>query len=116
MRTISEKEQELKEREKKLRFQLDKSEEKLRNTAKNVAKIALLSGLLTLFGYWIYRSFFQLGPAEKEKKKKARRKKSVLPGLGKLSELISPYLTRFLKETVLELEEEKEGTKKKSKQ
>ncbi|MEM0938625.1 MAG: hypothetical protein AAGI25_02415 [Bacteroidota bacterium] len=115
MRTISEKKQELKEREEELRFQLDKSEEKLRNTAKSVAKIALLSGLLTLLGYWIYRLFFHHRSAEEEKKKKEKRKKSVFPRLGKLSEVIAPYLIRFFKEVVLELDKEKEDTKKKSK-
>ncbi len=104
MRKIEKKAEQLKAREKEVRLQLDKSEEKLKKSTKRVGLIALVSGLVALLIYWIYKSIF-MSPSSKEIK--ATEKKVVAKGsiLKNLMKLITPYLIEFLT-NLLELKKE----------
>ena len=99
-KTIEQKSKELKSREERVMLELNHNGDDLKTKAIQVGKIALISGLVVLAGYWTYKAFFtddQGGEVVKKKKKKKNKKIASGLGLGtRLSALATPYITNFL--------------------
>lgn len=104
-KTIKERSRDLKERETRLKLQLEDSEGELKNTAKSVGKIALVSGLVALLGYVVYSIFFAEEEDEEEEKPKKKKKKKRNSSLsGTLLAYGMPYITKMVDE-LLEIED-----------
>jgi precorrin-3B methylase len=108
-KTLKERRQELNRRESALRRELDFSSDSFKEKAKQVGKIALVSGGVALVGYWIYKAFFQEEDDEKPSKKTKKRKKAVKGVSSRLAEIALPYIGKMLS-SVFEMNER---TKKK---
>lgn len=104
--TIKEREKELQNREAELKIRLKKSKDGLRSRLRSAGLIALVSGLVALVGYWIFRSFFS-EDEPKTKKEATKSSNSFLRGLGGI---LTPYITNLLKE-LLESEDQPKETK-----
>jgi len=98
-KSIEQRSNELKALEKKVRLDLEQSEEKLRKKTSRTLKIALVSGAISLIAYWAYKAFFNEPTPKKEKKKS---KKSVT---SRLSQLATSYLADYFSK-VLGIENE----------
>ncbi|MEM7297246.1 MAG: hypothetical protein AAF391_03155 [Bacteroidota bacterium] len=103
-KTLKRRTKELDEREKKLKIQLETSGDEMKEKAKTVGKVALISGLVALIGYWGYNAFFSDDEDEeyvkpKKKKKKSKRSNDMWT---RLSGYVTPYIVNFLDE-LLEL-------------
>jgi len=95
-RTIKKRAEELSEKEERLKLALEDNEHKLKGKAKSVGKIALVTGLITLVGYWVYSSFFHKETAVEEKV-------SAPPSstfTSRIGALLIPFVTSFLEELI----------------
>lgn len=82
----------LKEREKQLRLALEDGGDELTKKLKTVGKIALISGLVALVGFWIYKAFFS------EQKEAEEPKKGRSNFANRISVLATPYIVKFFKD------------------
>lgn len=106
-KTIKQRTQELKDREAKLKLQLEGNEDELKSKAKTVGKIALVSGLVALAGYLLFQVFFA-DDEDEEKPKKKKNKKHKSDGItGRISAFAMPYVIEFL-DNLLEIKDLKE--------
>ena len=99
-KTIDQRVKELKSKEERLKLALSDNGDDLKEKAKRVGKIALVSGLVALAGYLIYKAFFEEEEEDKPSgKKKKRHKPSHQSSYGltqRLSAYAMPYITKFL--------------------
>ncbi|MFK7951937.1 MAG: hypothetical protein AB8B73_03755 [Ekhidna sp.] len=105
-KTIKEKREQLAAREQELKKELDLNSEGLREKAKQVGKIALVSGGVALLGFWIYKAFFEDEDTENVSKKSIKRKKAMKGVSTKLTDLAMPYIGKVL-ESVFSNDDEK---------
>lgn len=105
-KTIKEKREQLAAREQELKKELDLNSEGLREKAKQVGKIALVSGGVALLGFWIYKAFFEDEDTENVSKKSKKRKKAMKGVSTKLTDLAMPYIGKVL-ESVFSNDDEK---------
>ncbi|WP_424962163.1 hypothetical protein [Ekhidna sp.] len=102
----------LSEREEKIKRQLDSDSDEMKDKAIRVGKIALVIGLVTLVGYWLFNVFADEDEEVEEKpKKKKKKRKSSDSTTSRITALLLPYLNRFL-DGVLDDEEENKKEKK----
>lgn len=105
-KTIKQRTQGLKDREAKLKLQLEGSEDQLKSKAKTVGKIVLVSGLVALAGYFLFQVFFAEDEDEEKPKKKKKNHKS--DGITRrISAFAMPYVIEFL-DNLLEIKDLKE--------
>lgn len=95
-KTIKEKRKELAAREQQLKEELDLNSEGLKEKAKQVGKIALVSGGVALLGFWIYKAFFEDEESEIPSKKSKKRRKAMKGVSTKLTDIAMPYLGKVL--------------------
>ncbi|MEO9482320.1 MAG: hypothetical protein ABJG47_02700 [Ekhidna sp.] len=111
--TIEDRVKSLEAREEKIKLQLDADSDVIKGKAMRVGKIALISGIVAIVGYWVFNIIFDDG------EKKPKRKKKKIRNEGNFSSrivaLAMPYLNKIL-EGILEDEnvEEKEKESKES--
>lgn len=101
-KTLKRRTRELDEREKKLKIQLETSGDKVKEKAKSVGKIALISGIVALIGFWGYNTFFSEDEDEQKPKKKKKKRKHSNDMWNRISVYATPYIVSFLDE-LLEL-------------
>ena len=58
-KSIEQRVKSLEAREQKLKLQLDSDSDELKERAMRVGKIALITGIVTILGYWIFNIIFQ---------------------------------------------------------
>lgn len=105
----------LSEREEKIKRQLDSDSDEMKDKAIRVGKIALVVGVVTLVGYWLFNIFSDEEEEEEEEekpKKKKKKRKSSDGTTSRIATLLLPYLNKFL-DGVLDDEEEDNKTGKK---
>lgn len=95
-KTLKERKGELAIREQALREELDLNSDGLKEKAKHVGKIALISGGVALLGFWVYKAFFEEEASEKSSKKSKKRKKAIKGVSSKLMGMTLPYLGKML--------------------
>ena len=96
----------LSEQEEKIKRQLDSDSDEMKDKAMRVGKIALVVGLVTLVGYWLFNIFSDEEEEEEEKPKKKKKKRKSSDGTtSRIATLLLPYLNKFL-DGVLDDEEE----------
>lgn len=105
-KTLKERKRELAMREEALKEELDLNSDGLKEKAKHVGKIALVSGGVALLGFWIYKAFFEEESDEKPSKKSKKRKKATKDLTSKLSAMAMPYLGKVLDSFLNENKEE----------
>lgn len=112
--TIEDRVKSLQEREQKIKLELDNDSDEMKSKVMRVGKIALITGVVAILGYWIFNTIFQDEDEEKPKKKKKRNKES--KGFTqRVTALAMPYLNRVL-DGILNEEEDEEKTKTDSKE
>ena len=110
--TIEDKIKSLEAKEQKIKVQLDSNSDELKEKAMRVGKIALITGVVAILGYWIFNVIFQDDEEEKPKKRKKRNRES--KGFSeRIVALAMPYLNKAL-DGILEGDNEdgKKGSKK----
>lgn len=95
-KTLKERKEELAQREHELKEKLDLNSEGLMDKAKQVGKVALISGGVALIGFWIYKAFFEDDQEEVSKKKVKKRKKAMKATSSKLANMALPYVGKVL--------------------
>ncbi|WP_436517718.1 hypothetical protein [Ekhidna sp. To15] len=114
--TIEDRVKSLEAREKKIKLQIDSDSDEMKDRAKRIGKIALVTGVVTILGYWIFNIIFQDDDEEKPKKKKKKRN-SESKGFGqRIGALAMPYLNSILDGILNEDENTEVKTKKESKE
>lgn len=106
---IKQQQKELREKEKKILLELESGEANLRAKAKTAGKVALVSGLIALVVFWGFKAF----SGEPKKKNKKKKKSNKNNSSGRLVQLITPYIVKFLGE-VLELDKDSKDHSKSS--
>ena len=104
----------LEEREKKVKLQLESNSEEVKRRFARVGKIALISGLLAILGYWIFNIIFQDDEEyEKPKKKKKVKSKGFTE---RIAALAMPYINNALDDLLSDVnkdEKEQESNEEK---
>ena len=106
---IEERAKVLAEKEAKIKMQLDTDSDELKEKAVRIGKIAAITGIVALVGYWIFNVFSDTETEEEEepKTKKVPQRASTT---SRIVTVLMPYLNRFL-DGILE-DEGKEVNKK----
>ena len=91
-RKIEKQQEALEEKEKRILLELETNEQQLRKKAKTIGKIALISGIVALLAYWGFKLFSGEEEQEPKRKKKKKRSKST----NAFSQLVTPYVVKFL--------------------
>jgi len=115
-KSLKERKQELALREQVLKDELDLNSEGLKEKAKHVGKIALISGGVALLGFWVYKAFFEEDDIEKTTKKSKKRKKAVKGVSSRLATMALPYVGKILDSVFQENKEEKAKKKQANKE
>lgn len=111
--TIEDRIKSLEAKEQKIKVQLDSDSDELKGKAMRVGKIALITGVVAILGYWIFNVIFQDDEEEKPKKRKKRNRES--KGFSeRIVALAMPYVNKAL-DGILEGDEE-EGKKESEKE
>lgn len=95
-KSLKERKEELALREQALKEKLDLNSDGLKEKAKHVGKIALISGGVALLGFWVYKAFFEEEDLEKPSKKQRKRKKAVKGISSRIAEMALPYMGKIL--------------------
>ncbi len=95
-KTLKERKEELARREQEIRERLDLNSDGLKEKAKYVGKIALISGGVALIGFWIYKAFFESEDEEISKKKSKKRSKAIKSASVRIAEAALPYVGKVL--------------------
>lgn len=94
--TIEDRVKSLEARERKIKLQIDSDSDEIKDRVMRIGKIALITGVVTILGYWIFNIIFQDDDEEKPKKKKKKRN-SESKGFGeRMTALAMPYLNKML--------------------
>ncbi|WP_421763304.1 hypothetical protein [Ekhidna sp.] len=113
--TIKDKVKSLEEREKKIKLQLDADSDEMKEKAMRIGKIALITGVVTILGYWIFNVIFNDDDEENEKPKKKRKTQG--QGItSRLTALAIPYIERIIEGVIDEKEDEDENVVAKEKE
>ncbi len=112
--TIEDRVKSLEEREKKIKLQIDSDSDEMKDRALRIGKIALITGVITILGYWIFNIIFQDDEEEKPKKKKKNRGSESKGFSQRITALAMPYLNKMLDGILDEDEETNEGEKSKN--
>ena len=93
---------ELEEREEKLKLELSSSTDEARDKLKRVGKIAFISGIVAIAGYWIYRAFFAEEKVEldEEKPKKIANRTKGNSISSRLTTLAMPYIQNIINDLI----------------
>ncbi|WP_462247579.1 hypothetical protein [Ekhidna sp.] len=87
----------LEARERKIKLQLDSDSDELKEKAMRVGKIALIAGVVSILGYWIFNIIFNDDEEVEEKPKKKKKRAKDESGFGsRIATLAMPYLNKFL--------------------
>ena len=95
-KTLKERNEKLAEREATLKEELDLNSEEMMDKAKQVGKVALISGGIALLTFWIYKAFFENEDKSAPKKKSKKRKRVMKTTSNKLAEMALPYVGKAL--------------------
>ena len=94
--SIKEREKKLQNREAELKVRLEQSKDGLRRRMRSAGQIALVSGLVALIGYWIFRSLFS--EQEPETETKTEKAKTSQSFFDRMLSLATPYIVNLFKE------------------
>lgn len=104
--TIEDRVKSLEEREEKIKLQLDSDSDEIKEKVMRVGKIALITGIVSILGYWIFTVIFGGDDEEEEKPKKKKKKRQDSGGFtARITALAMPYVNRVI-EGILEDEGE----------
>lgn len=92
--SIEDRVQALKVREEKIKLQLDSDSTEMKEKASRIGKIALVSGIVAILGYWIFNIIFQEENEEPKKKKKKRKESKGFT--ERIVTLAMPYVNNAL--------------------
>lgn len=94
--TIEDRVKSLEAREQKIKLKLDNNSDEMKDKAMRVGKIALIAGIVSILGYWLYNIIFQDDEDEEKPKKRRKKRKEVNGFSSRITALAIPYLSRFL--------------------
>lgn len=106
--TIEDKVKSLKEREEKIKLQIDADSDEMKEKVIRVGKIALITGVVTILGYWIFNVIFDDEDEEEKPKKKKKRKQSGQGITSRITALAIPYIERIIEGVIDDKDEDVE--------